>query len=47
MTPMPSAMADEYKVSEDPIINYRNYYREGKKNLHKWTNRQPPEWINE
>jgi hypothetical protein len=45
-TAMPSCMADEYIISEDPIINYRNYYREGKKNLHKWTNRQPPEWIN-
>jgi hypothetical protein len=46
MTPMPSCMAPEYIISEDSIINYRNYYREGKKNLHKWTNRQPPEWIN-
>lgn len=45
-TEMPSCMAEEYIISEDPIINYRNYYREGKKNLHKWTNRQPPEWIN-
>ena len=45
-TPMPSCMADEYIISNDPIINYRNYYREGKKNLHKWKNRQPPEWIN-
>jgi len=45
-TEMPSCMAEEYIISKDPIINYRNYYREGKKNLHKWTNRQPPEWIN-
>ncbi len=28
---MPSCMDDKYKVSEDPIENYRNYYREGKK----------------
>jgi hypothetical protein len=46
-TPMPSAMADEYKVSNDPLTNYRNYYRLGKVSMHKWTNRQPPEWINE
>ena len=46
-TEMPSCMAEEYIISDNPIINYRNYYREGKKNLHKWTNRQPPEWINE
>jgi hypothetical protein len=44
-TPMPSCMADEYIISDDPIINYRNYYREGKKNLHKWTNRIQPEWL--
>jgi hypothetical protein len=45
-TPMPSCMDDEYKVSEDdPMINYRNYYRLGKKNLHKWTKREKPEWI--
>jgi len=44
-TPMPSAMADEYKISNDPLTNYRNYYKIGKSNLHKWSNRQPPEWI--
>lgn len=47
MTKMPSAMADEYIISEDPIVNYRNYYKLGKINLHKWTKRKPPEWINE
>jgi hypothetical protein len=46
MTPMPSAMADEYKISDDPLTNYRNYYKIGKSSMHKWTNRQPPEWIN-
>ena len=46
MTPMPSCMAPEYIISEDPLTNYRNYYIMGKSNLHKWTNRQPPEWIN-
>lgn len=44
-TPMPSCMAEEYIISEDPLTNYRNYYREGKKNLHKWTNRIQPEWL--
>lgn len=44
-TPMPSAMADEYKISDNPLLNYRNYYIMGKANMHKWTNRQPPEWI--
>jgi len=46
-TPMPSCMAEEYIVSDDPLTNYRNYYKVGKLNLHKWTNRQPPEWINQ
>ena len=45
MTTMPSAMADEYKISNDPLTNYRNYYRIGKLKMHKWTNREPPEWI--
>ena len=44
-TPMPSCMADEYIISKDALTNYRNYYRIGKLKLHKWTNRQPPEWI--
>jgi hypothetical protein len=47
MTVMPSAMADEYKISDDPLVNYRNYYKVGKVRMHKWTNRQPPEWIND
>ena len=46
MTPMPSAMADEYKISDDPVVNYRNYYKFGKAGMHSWKNRQPPEWIN-
>ena len=47
MTKMPSAMADEYKISDDPVTNYRNYYKFGKTSMHNWKNRQPPEWINE
>lgn len=46
-TTMPSAMPDEYKISEDPLTNYRNYYKIGKSRMHKWTNRKPPEWIYE
>lgn len=44
-TPMPSAMADEYKISDDPLTNYKNYYKIGKSNMHKWTKREKPEWI--
>ena len=44
-TQMPSCMAPEYIISDDPIENYRNYYREGKKHIHSWKNRAPPYWI--
>mgnify|MGYP003704555887 FL=1 len=44
-TDMVCAMDDKYKISTDPIVNYRNYYNVGKKDLHRWTNRQPPDWI--
>lgn len=44
-TQMPSCMPDEYKISHDPIVNYRNYYKIGKKHLHRYTNRNPPDWI--
>ena len=46
MTKMPSCMAEEYIISEDPITNYRNYYKAGKKHLHNWKRRNPPEWTN-
>lgn len=45
-TEMPSAMADEYIISNDPLTNYRNYYKLGKVSMHSWKRRQPPEWIN-
>jgi hypothetical protein len=46
MTPMPSCMDEQYKIGEDPIANYRNYYKYGKASMHKWKNRPVPEWIN-
>jgi hypothetical protein len=44
-TPVTPAMAEQYIVSDDSVTNYRNYYRQGKTHLHKWTKRQPPEWL--
>lgn len=38
------AMPNEFKTS-CPIESYRNYYREAKKHLHKWTKRDKPDWI--
>lgn len=45
-TPIIPAMADEFIISDDPVTNYRNYYRNGKKHLFAWTNREPPVWLN-
>ena len=44
-TKPPSAMGPEFIISDDPVVNYRNYYKYGKAALHSWKNRQPPEWI--
>jgi len=46
LTPVTPAMPDEYKVPNDSVASYRNYYREAKKRMHKWTKREVPEWIN-
>jgi len=45
MTPMPSCMDPQYIISDDPIVNYRNYYRYGKSSMHKWKKREVPAWI--
>ena len=47
LTPVTPAMPDEYKVTGDSVASYRNYYRVAKARMHKWTNRETPEWINE
>jgi hypothetical protein len=43
-TSPPQCMPDEYK-NPDTVTAYRNYYRVGKAHLHKWTKREPPEWL--
>jgi hypothetical protein len=49
-TPPPSCMPDECKIGS-LVDNYREYYREyyrkHKSHMFKWTNREPPQWINE
>ena len=45
LTLMPSAMDEQYVISSDPIVNYRNYYSKGKAHLHKWTKREQPAWL--
>jgi len=43
-TQQPKAMPDEYKV-DDVVESYRNYYREGKKDILSWKDGYKPEWL--
>lgn len=45
LTPVTPAMAKEYIISDNSLENYRNYYKTGKTHLHKYTKRQPPDWL--
>ena len=44
-TTPPLAMGDEFKIGNDVIESYRNYYIEGKKEIVSWKNRPIPEWF--
>jgi hypothetical protein len=44
-TAPPLAMGDEFKIGNDVIESYRNYYREAKKDICNWKNREIPEWF--
>lgn len=41
----PCAMDAQYVISSDAIVNYRNYYNKGKRDLHSWKMREKPEWV--
>jgi hypothetical protein len=45
LTRFPEAMPEEYKISKNTVDNYRNFYANGKSHLHKWKNRDKPEWL--
>lgn len=45
ITEQPNCMDEQYIVSDNPIVNYRNYYRFGKAHLHSWKNRNKPDWM--
>lgn len=45
MTPFAKCMPDKYKV-DNAVESYRNYYREDKAYIAKWTKRDQPEWWN-
>jgi len=39
------AMPTQYKRQDNVVEAYRTYYREGKKHLFSWKNREKPFWI--
>lgn len=39
------AMPDKYKVPNNSLESYRNYYIGDKQHLAKWTNREIPKWF--
>ncbi len=44
-TAPPLAMGEEFKIGNDVIESYRNYYIEGKKTIVSWKNRPIPDWF--
>lgn len=44
-TPFRCVMDARYRISPDPVENYRNYYLHEKKHLFFWKGRQTPAWI--
>lgn len=45
LTPFAQAMPDQYKVEDNAVQAYRNYYIGEKSGFAKWTNRQIPSWF--
>jgi hypothetical protein len=39
------AMLEEYRIKDDSIASYRNYYKVGKAHLHAYTRRPAPIWL--
>ena len=44
--PFVMAMGEEFKISKNAIVSYRNYYRKAKADLIRYTGRQVPHWVN-
>lgn len=45
LTPFALAMPDKYKIGNNPVLSYRSYYNNEKRDLFKWSNRPRPDWI--
>lgn len=39
------AMPDQYKIDNDAVTSYRNYYNGEKQRMFSWKNRPTPDWI--
>ena len=44
-TAPPSVMPVGYQISDSSLVNYRNYYINGKYALQKYTRRESPNWL--
>ena len=45
-TPHPQCMPDEYKIRVSPVLAYRKYYVNDKKDIAKWEKSRPmPIWY--
>lgn len=45
LTEFAQAMPDEFKISDNAVEAYRNFYRGEKLRFAKWTKRSMPNWI--
>ena len=46
ITEFAQAMGDEFKVSENAVMAYRNYYNGAKASFATWKRREIPSWFN-
>lgn len=47
LTPFAICMDNEFKLNNDPVESYRNYYRKSKSHLFSWKNRAVPTWVDQ
>lgn len=45
LTPFAICMENIFKIGNDPIESYHNYYRQAKSHLFSWKKRDIPEWL--
>src|SRR5690606_30664097 len=46
-TPFAQAMPEQYKVPDNPVLAYRNFYVGEKKDFCHWTKRRKPRWFSQ